>query len=71
MAQHDEEPQDANEEPTTEPSESLIGDDDDLFGEEGAADEPEALDKNGRFADDDEDEKDEDDEEDGVDFDAM
>jgi hypothetical protein len=65
----DDESQGAPEEAEQE-SESLIGDDDDLFGE-GATDDVEVLDKNGRYADEDEDEDEEEEDEEGVDFDEM
>ncbi|MFM2414559.1 MAG: hypothetical protein RI911_252 [Candidatus Parcubacteria bacterium] len=55
-------------------SESLIGDEDDLFGDDAAvvAADVEELDKHGRYADEDvEDDDEEEEEDDGVDYDEM
>ncbi len=70
MARSEEETQDLEDDVEEKESESLIGDDDDLFGDDAVAPELEELDKNGRYADEDEAE-DEEDEDDGVDFDEM
>lgn len=71
MARSEEETPELDGEVEAKESESLIGDEDDLFGDEAAVPaEAEELDKNGRYADEDEAEEEEEDD-DGVDFDQM